>query len=40
MNDLDAFDYDLPRELIAQHPVANRSDARLLIDRLYIIMTA
>ena len=25
------FDYDLPRELIAQEPLANRADARLLV---------
>lgn len=25
------YDYDLPKELIAQHPLANRSDARLLV---------
>ena len=24
------FDYDLPAELIAQHPVAQRSESRLL----------
>ena len=28
---LDAYDYDLPSELIAQEPLARRSDARLLI---------
>jgi S-adenosylmethionine:tRNA ribosyltransferase-isomerase len=34
-DDLQAYDYDLPRELIAQEPLANRSDARLLVvDRL------
>ena len=27
----EAFDYDLPRELIAQHPVARRDEARLLV---------
>ncbi len=27
----DAFDYDLPREFIAQHPAARRDDARLLV---------
>ena len=26
-----AFDYDLPRELIAQEPLRNRSDARLMV---------
>ncbi|TWT42751.1 tRNA preQ1(34) S-adenosylmethionine ribosyltransferase-isomerase QueA [Botrimarina hoheduenensis] len=30
-NDALLFDYDLPRELIAQEPLANRSDARLLV---------
>ncbi|MEL7336973.1 MAG: S-adenosylmethionine:tRNA ribosyltransferase-isomerase, partial [Planctomycetota bacterium] len=34
MNEIDLYDYELPRDRIAQHPVANRSDARLmLIDR-------
>ena len=34
MNELDQYDYDLPRELIAQDPLANRSDSRLmLVDR-------
>ena len=31
MSELDAYDYQLPRELIAQHPLARRSDARLLV---------
>ncbi|HEY2147094.1 MAG TPA: tRNA preQ1(34) S-adenosylmethionine ribosyltransferase-isomerase QueA [Pirellulales bacterium] len=31
MSELDAYDYELPRELIAQEPLANRADARLLI---------
>ena len=31
MSELDHYDYHLPRELIAQHPVARRSDARLLV---------
>ena len=31
MTDLDAYDYELPRELIAQHALSCRSDARLLI---------
>ncbi len=31
MSELAAYDYDLPRELIAQHPLARRSDARLLV---------
>ena len=30
MSELDQYDYDLPRELIAQHPAAERSAARLL----------
>lgn len=25
------IDYDLPRELIAQEPLANRADARLMV---------
>lgn len=34
MSEMDAYDFDLPRELIAQHPVGTRSDARLmLVDR-------
>ncbi len=34
MNELDAYDYDLPRNLIAQDPLPVRSDARLmLVDR-------
>jgi S-adenosylmethionine:tRNA ribosyltransferase-isomerase len=33
MSELDQYDYDLPRDLIAQHPLAVRSDARLLIVR-------
>lgn len=31
MNELDQFDFDLPRERIAQHPLAVRSDARLML---------
>lgn len=31
MSELDAYDYILPRELIAQHPLARRSDARLMV---------
>lgn len=31
MSDLDQYDYDLPSELIAQYPLPNRSDARLLV---------
>jgi S-adenosylmethionine:tRNA ribosyltransferase-isomerase len=30
-NELDQYDYELPRELIAQQPVASRVDARLLV---------
>jgi S-adenosylmethionine:tRNA ribosyltransferase-isomerase len=33
MTELDQYDYHLPRELIAQHPLAKRSDARLMIVR-------
>jgi S-adenosylmethionine:tRNA ribosyltransferase-isomerase len=33
-SELDKYDYDLPKHLIAQEPVANRTDARLmLVDR-------
>jgi S-adenosylmethionine:tRNA ribosyltransferase-isomerase len=31
--DTAAFDYDLPSEVIAQHPLAERDAARLLVDR-------
>ena len=31
MSDLAAYDYDLPRDLIAQHPLPRRSDARLMV---------
>ncbi len=31
MSELDQYDYDLPRHLIAQTPLANRADARLLV---------
>lgn len=31
MSDIDQYDYELPSELIAQHPLRNRSDARLLV---------
>lgn len=31
MNELDQYDYDLPRERIAQQPLATRSDARLMV---------
>jgi S-adenosylmethionine:tRNA ribosyltransferase-isomerase len=33
MSELDHYDYDLPRELIAQHPLPRRTDARLLVVR-------
>lgn len=34
MSEIDDYDYDLPKELIAQEPMATRSDARLmLVDR-------
>jgi S-adenosylmethionine:tRNA ribosyltransferase-isomerase len=33
MSELDQYDYHLPRELIAQEPLARRSDARLLVVR-------
>jgi len=34
MNEIDLYDYELPRELIAQEPTASRSDSRLLrLDR-------
>jgi S-adenosylmethionine:tRNA ribosyltransferase-isomerase len=33
MSELDQYDYDLPRDLIAQHPLPVRSDARLMIVR-------
>ncbi|MEX0820044.1 MAG: tRNA preQ1(34) S-adenosylmethionine ribosyltransferase-isomerase QueA [Pirellulaceae bacterium] len=31
MAEIDLYDYDLPRELIAQQPLARRADARLLV---------
>jgi S-adenosylmethionine:tRNA ribosyltransferase-isomerase len=31
MSAIDDYDYDLPSELIAQHPLRNRADARLLV---------
>lgn len=31
MNELDAYDYDLPKDLIAQHPLTDRTAARLLV---------
>jgi len=33
MSELEQYDYDLPRELIAQAPLPERSDARLLVVR-------
>ena len=33
MTDLQAYDYELPPELIAQHPLAHRADARLMVVR-------
>lgn len=33
MAEIDAYDYQLPEELIAQQPLARRSDARLLVVR-------
>jgi S-adenosylmethionine:tRNA ribosyltransferase-isomerase len=33
MSELEAYDYKLPRELIAQHPLPRRSDARLMVIR-------
>ena len=31
MDELDSYDYDLPRERIAQEPLRQRADARLLV---------
>ncbi|MCA9245711.1 MAG: tRNA preQ1(34) S-adenosylmethionine ribosyltransferase-isomerase QueA [Planctomycetales bacterium] len=31
MTDISAYDFDLPPDLIAQHPLPNRADARLMI---------
>jgi S-adenosylmethionine:tRNA ribosyltransferase-isomerase len=31
MSEMDEYDFELPRELIAQHPLANRTDARLML---------
>lgn len=31
MSEIDLYDYDLPRELIAQEPLSTRSDARLMV---------
>jgi S-adenosylmethionine:tRNA ribosyltransferase-isomerase len=33
MSELDQYDYELPRDLIAQHPLPRRSDARLMVVR-------
>ena len=33
MSDLKDYDYTLPRKLIAQHPLAHRTDARLMVIR-------
>lgn len=33
MSELEPYDYQLPREQIAQHPLARRSDARLMVVR-------
>jgi S-adenosylmethionine:tRNA ribosyltransferase-isomerase len=33
MSDLDQYDYELPRDLVAQHPLPRRSDARLMVVR-------
>lgn len=33
VSELESYNYELPRELIAQHPLAERSDARLLVVR-------
>jgi S-adenosylmethionine:tRNA ribosyltransferase-isomerase len=33
MSELDQYDYKLPKRLIAQHPLPNRADARLLVVR-------
>ena len=33
MSELDQYDYELPKELIAQHPLERRPDARLLVVR-------
>jgi S-adenosylmethionine:tRNA ribosyltransferase-isomerase len=33
MSELDQYDYHLPRDLIAQYPLARRSDARLMVVR-------
>jgi len=31
MAEIDQYDFDLPKDLIAQHPLANRSDSRLMV---------
>jgi S-adenosylmethionine:tRNA ribosyltransferase-isomerase len=33
MSEIDQYDYTLPRDLIAQHPLARRSDSRLMVIR-------
>ena len=33
MSELDQYDYELPRDLIAQYPLANRASARLMVVR-------
>jgi S-adenosylmethionine:tRNA ribosyltransferase-isomerase len=33
MSEIDRYDYTLPRDLIAQHPLPRRSDARLMVVR-------
>jgi S-adenosylmethionine:tRNA ribosyltransferase-isomerase len=33
MSEIDQYDYTLPRDLIAQHPLPRRSDARLMVVR-------
>ncbi len=33
MSELNAYDYELPRELIAQQPIGRRSDARMMVVR-------
>lgn len=33
MSELDQYDYELPRELVAQYPLANRASARLMVVR-------
>lgn len=33
MSELDQYDYELPEDLVAQHPLARRSDARMMVVR-------